>query len=103
MLRVPHCLDSRLTDGGKVVSPTQRPRSSPQKHYMSASGTRSWLEELGKLKKLIQLIGSRTCDFRLIALCLNHYAIARPRNIPGGIACPALKADNLTAICEPIV
>jgi hypothetical protein len=23
MLRIPHCLDNRLTDGGKVVSPTQ--------------------------------------------------------------------------------
>jgi hypothetical protein len=31
MLRMPHCLDSRLTDGGKVVSTTSRPRSSPQK------------------------------------------------------------------------
>jgi hypothetical protein len=26
-------------DGGKVVSPTHRPRSTPQKHYFSASGT----------------------------------------------------------------
>jgi hypothetical protein len=34
-----HCLDSRLTDGGKVVSPTHRPHSTPQKHYFSASGT----------------------------------------------------------------
>jgi hypothetical protein len=25
--------------GGKVVSPTQRPRWTPQKHYLSASGT----------------------------------------------------------------
>jgi hypothetical protein len=25
MLRIPHCLDNRLTDGGKVVSPTLRP------------------------------------------------------------------------------
>jgi hypothetical protein len=25
------------------------------------------------------------------------------RNIPGGRARPALKADNLTPICEPIV
>jgi hypothetical protein len=39
MLRIPHCLDSRLTDGGKVFSPTHRPSSTPQKHYSSASGT----------------------------------------------------------------
>jgi hypothetical protein len=24
-LRIPHCLDNRLTDGGKLVSPTYRP------------------------------------------------------------------------------
>jgi hypothetical protein len=39
MLRIPHCLDNRLTDGGKVVSPTHWPHSTPQKHYFSASGT----------------------------------------------------------------
>jgi hypothetical protein len=38
MLRVPHCLDNRLTGGGKVVSLTHRPRCNPQKHF-SASGT----------------------------------------------------------------
>jgi hypothetical protein len=32
MLRIPHCLDSRLTDGSEVVIPTHRPRSAPQKH-----------------------------------------------------------------------
>jgi hypothetical protein len=25
MFRIPYCLDNRLTDGGKVVSPTRRP------------------------------------------------------------------------------
>jgi hypothetical protein len=40
MLRIPHCLDNRLTDGGKVASPTHRPRSTPQKHYyFYVSGT----------------------------------------------------------------
>jgi hypothetical protein len=39
MLRIPHRLDNRLTDDGKVVSPTRRPRSTPQKHYFSASRT----------------------------------------------------------------
>jgi hypothetical protein len=31
MLRIPRCLDVRLTDGGMVVSRTHRPRSSTQK------------------------------------------------------------------------
>jgi hypothetical protein len=39
MLRIPHLLDNRHKDGGKVVSPTHRPRSTPQEHYFSASGT----------------------------------------------------------------
>jgi hypothetical protein len=55
-------LDNRLTDGGKVVRLTHRPRSVLQKHYSSVSGTLScWRpsdpqgllrpEGLGKLKK----------------------------------------------------
>jgi hypothetical protein len=39
MLRIPHCLDNRLTDGGKVVSLINRLRYTPQKHYFSTSGT----------------------------------------------------------------
>jgi hypothetical protein len=39
MLRIPHCLDNRLIDGGEAVSPTQRPHFTPQKHYFSVSGT----------------------------------------------------------------
>jgi hypothetical protein len=33
MLRIPHCLNNRLTDGGEVVSFTGRPRFTPQIHY----------------------------------------------------------------------
>jgi hypothetical protein len=33
MLRIPQCLDSWLTDGGKVVGPTHRQHFTPQKHY----------------------------------------------------------------------
>jgi hypothetical protein len=40
MLRIPHCLDNRLTDGGRIVSLTHRQRTTRQKHYFSASGTR---------------------------------------------------------------
>jgi hypothetical protein len=80
MLRIPHCLDSQLTDGGKAVSPLHRPRSTPQKHYFSASGTHLGKrlrkpqglvpsEGLGKLKKLIHLITSQTG----LKQCLNHY------------------------------
>jgi hypothetical protein len=39
MLRIPHSLHNRLTDGGKVVSPTHQPRSTLQNYYFSAFGT----------------------------------------------------------------
>jgi hypothetical protein len=39
MLRILHFLDNPLTDSGKVLSLTRRPRSTPQKYYFSASGT----------------------------------------------------------------
>jgi hypothetical protein len=35
MLRIPDYLDNRLTGGGKVVSPTNRPLCPIQKHYFS--------------------------------------------------------------------
>jgi hypothetical protein len=39
MLRIPHCLDNQLTDGGEIVSLTRWPPSIPQKHFFSASVT----------------------------------------------------------------
>jgi hypothetical protein len=72
MLGIPHCLDSRLTGGCKVVSPRLRTRSTPQKQF-SASGTLFCYrlskpqglvrpQGLGKFKKFIHLIASRTLD-----------------------------------------
>jgi hypothetical protein len=40
MLRIPHYLDNRLTDGGKVVSPMHPPHFTLQEHYhFHVSGT----------------------------------------------------------------
>jgi hypothetical protein len=82
MLRIPHCLDYWLTDGDKVVSPTHRPRYTPQKHYFSASGNYFCYrlsksqglvrpERLGQLKN--SLISSRIkpVTFRLAANALT--------------------------------
>jgi hypothetical protein len=73
MLRIPHCLDNRLTDGGK-------------KHYFSASGTH-FCYRLRKPQDLVRPEGSRKlkqnsftssglepATFRLVAQCLSHYA-----------------------------
>jgi hypothetical protein len=51
-VRYPHCLDSRLTDGGKVVDSTRRPHFSPQKHYkLSKFQGLAWPEGLGTLEE----------------------------------------------------
>jgi hypothetical protein len=62
MLRIPHCLDNRLIDGGKFVGLTHPPHVTPQKHYyFNVSGTHfcyrlskpqglGRLEGLGKFK-----------------------------------------------------
>jgi hypothetical protein len=39
VLRIPHSLHTRLTDGANVVNLTHRPRSTPEKYYFPASGT----------------------------------------------------------------
>jgi hypothetical protein len=74
MLWFPHCLDNRLTKGGKAISPKHRPSFTHQKQYFSASGTHFCygqskpqdlvqMDGLGKLKKKKNhLIGSRTRD-----------------------------------------
>jgi hypothetical protein len=49
-------LDSRLTDGGRVVSLTHRPHFTPQKHCFFAFGTRFCLR-LSKLQGIIRLEG----------------------------------------------
>jgi hypothetical protein len=67
MLRIPYCLENRLTDGGKIASPTRRPPSTPQKHYFlanfckrpSAAGVIRQIET----KNVIHIIGSQTRDF----------------------------------------
>jgi hypothetical protein len=90
MLRISHCLDSRLRDGGKFVRHKHRPRSTPQKHFPSSSSHFCYrlnrpedlvrLEGLGKLKKkrIIYLIRSRTCDLSACSIVpqpLRHHVL----------------------------
>jgi hypothetical protein len=56
MLRVPHCVDNRLTDDGKVVISTHPPQFTPQKHYFSASGTH-FSQRLSEPQGLVRLEG----------------------------------------------
>jgi hypothetical protein len=55
MLRISHCLDSRLTDDSKFVSFTLRLRSTLQKHF-SASGT-NFCWRLSKPQGLVRPAG----------------------------------------------
>jgi hypothetical protein len=57
MLRIPHCIDNRLTDGDKIVIPTHRPHFTPQKHYyFSVSGTH-FCYRLSKPQVLVRPVG----------------------------------------------
>jgi hypothetical protein len=38
MLRIPHYVDNRVTEGGKVFIHTNQPRYTLHKHYFSLSG-----------------------------------------------------------------
>jgi hypothetical protein len=90
MLRISHCLDNRLTDGGKAISLKHRQRSTPQRHYflllllISVRGWVNpqgllWLEGLGKLKTFIHLTGFRTNDLPACSIVpqLRCYRVPR--------------------------
>jgi hypothetical protein len=74
MLRIPHCIDNRLIDGGKVVSPTHRPHFTPQKHYSSfnVSGTH-FCQRLSKPQGLVQLEGLGTFK-------ISPHQVSNPRH-----------------------
>jgi hypothetical protein len=86
-LRIPHWLDSRLKDGGKVVSLTPRPPFTPHGHFVLylvlISVTRNKQqgllrpELLAECKKLIYLIGSRSCDFPACSTITQPTALPR--------------------------
>jgi hypothetical protein len=77
MLRIPHWLDNLLTDGGKLVSLTHRLRSTPTKIFTNVLvlicrtlGKPQGLERaegLGKLIKIIHLIGLEPANIWLVA------------------------------------
>jgi hypothetical protein len=84
MLRIPHCLDNRFTDSGKVVSlRTGRallPRNIIIFMYLVLISVRGRVNHRlqGLCKYKIQLVGSRTRGLRLVAYCLKHYTTACP-------------------------
>jgi hypothetical protein len=77
--RLPHFLDKRLTDGGKVVSPTRWPPFTPQVSFLRflvLISVRGWVdpraivrpEELDKFeKKKSTSSGRDNATFRLVA------------------------------------
>jgi hypothetical protein len=70
MLRILHCVDNRLTDGGEAVSLKPQKRSTTQNHHSFFSSTHfslslsipHWLVRPEVLGKLLKFIGSRTRD-----------------------------------------
>jgi hypothetical protein len=86
MLRIPHCLDSRVTDGRKVVSLTHRPRSTPQKHYFSASDTH-FCYRLSEPQGLVRPEGFRKSEKNT----LHRVSNPRPYSV-------RLQSTNVTAV-----
>jgi hypothetical protein len=65
--KFPHLLDTRITDGGEVVSLTRRPAGlNPQKDsrypFMLDAGGHSAAGRIMSTEKSSDLIGKRTCD-----------------------------------------
>jgi hypothetical protein len=86
MLRVAHCLDNRLIDGGKVVSPTHRPHFTPQKHYFFVSGThdpynRPWGYEMSRIPYSVDI---RFTDGETV---LPAGSALLPTKIPSSLFC----------------
>jgi hypothetical protein len=99
---------NRLTDGGKVVSPTHRPSFTPRTYYFSAYGTHfCWrlsepqilarLEGLDKLEKLIHLIGSRARDLPACSTVLQSlsYRVTQPIRMLKNIVWPEVVSKNV--------
>jgi hypothetical protein len=67
MLRILNFIDNRLTDSGKDVNLTHRPRSTPQKHFSAPQGLVR-PEGVGKLKRIQSPHrGFEPATFRLVA------------------------------------
>jgi hypothetical protein len=74
MLRIPHCLDNRLTGSAEFVSLTRRPRFTTQEDSWysilseaeSTPRPQSGLKELS-IKKPVTSSGVETATFRLVA------------------------------------
>jgi hypothetical protein len=62
MLRIPHCLDNRLIDGDKVVSPTHPMHSTPQKHYYFYVSANHFCYCLSKPQGLVRSKGLGKCN-----------------------------------------
>jgi hypothetical protein len=72
-LRLPHFLDSRLIDGGEIVSLTLRPSFTTQEDSWYSFLLQA--ESVGRVRlieKSNDLIGIRTLDLRVVVWCLNQ-------------------------------
>jgi hypothetical protein len=95
MLKIPHCLDSLLSDGDTVVSLTLRPMFYSSETIFCASSTDS-CERLSKPEGLVH--PEILCKF----IKIIHLIVSRTRDLPTSsivqknIMCFGTKADGLS-------
>jgi hypothetical protein len=75
MLRIPHFLDNRLVEGGKVVSHKHRPRSTPEglgklRNSIISSGIFGIKVAL-TVRRSVKRLWSRDCVTCFMGLCLS--------------------------------
>jgi hypothetical protein len=83
MLRIPHCLDNQLIDGGKVVSPTHPPHFTSQEHYyFNASGTHFCLEVKVAAMVVVVFVVVAVVVVVVIVAALDTMALQHPQFFP---------------------
>jgi hypothetical protein len=109
MLRIPHFLDNRLTDGGEAVSLTRQPHFTPRKipgihfcHRLSQPQGHSAAGRIRSIEEPNDLIGNETHDLPACSIVpqptmLLHAPLNNNNDIFLHITVPSMDIDCFTS------